>query len=373
MPAGISHWLDFSIEEQEEKIRTLGEPRYRVRQILQWIFHRGVLDFSLMSNIPKKLRTQLADAYCLTSMSLEHVSASNDGTEKYLFRLFDGSFVEAVLIPAEFVDGEPKRRTLCISTQVGCALRCAFCATGTLGIKRNLTAGEILEQFLHVQRRLASRITNVVYMGMGEPLLNFHAVERSLYWFLNPFFPLLGARRITVSTAGVVPKILELATLPHRVKLAISLHATTNQVRSQLMPINQKWGIDAVLAAAERYYRFTRIPVTYEYILFDHLNDFPADARRLAKITRRFPSKVNLIPFHPIDHVPLTGVAAQLRPSAPDRFRRFVELLRSEHVVVKVRSSSGKEIRAACGQLALAVVPDSAGSTLSAVLGPTTS
>ena len=223
-------------------------------------------------------------------------------------------------------------------------------------LRRNLSAAEIIEQFLVVQQHTERRITNVVLMGMGEPLLNYSAVRQALQHFLNPWFPLLGARRLTLSTAGIVPRILRLADEPFRIKLALSLHATTDALRSQLMPINRKWNIAQLLQAAEQYYRKTRVPITFEYILFDQLNDSRQDARRLARFTRRFPSKVNIIPFHPIDFVHPQGLAAQLRPSTPERFNQFVQWLRSENVVVMVRSSSGKEIYAACGQLALSSV-----------------
>ncbi len=355
--AALPHWLEMSIEEQRAALLQLGEPDYRVKQIARWIFQRQVLDFRQMTDLPQSLREHLAARYRLRTLELRYQQEAADGTQKFLFQLSDGEQIETVLIPAEFRSGgEARRRTLCVSTQAGCPLQCQFCATGTLRLRRNLSAAEILEQFLQVQQRIGKRITNLVFMGMGEPLLNYGALVRSLHALLHPWFPLLGARRITVSTAGIVPRILALAEEPFRVKLAISLHATTDRLRTQLMPINKKWKLAQVLQAAEQYYRRTRVPVTFEYILFDRLNDFREDARRLARFTRRFPSKVNLIPFHPIDFVQPSGFAAQLRPSPPERFEQFVQWLRSENVVVMVRSSSGKEIRAACGQLALSVV-----------------
>ena len=355
--AAQPHWLDFDFSRHQQILAELGEPSYRAKQIARWIFERFVLDFTTMTDLPKALRTTLAERYRLGSLQLRHRQLASDGTQKFLFELSDGEHIESVLIPAEFQSGgTPKRLTLCISTQAGCPLQCQFCATGTLRLRRNLSAAEIIEQFLVVQQHTERRITNVVLMGMGEPLLNYSAVRQALQHFLNPWFPLLGARRLTLSTAGIVPRILRLADEPFRIKLALSLHATTDALRSQLMPINRKWNIAQLLQAAEQYYRKTRVPITFEYILFDQLNDSRQDARRLARFTRRFPSKVNIIPFHPIDFVHPQGLAAQLRPSTPERFNQFVQWLRSENVVVMVRSSSGKEIYAACGQLALSSV-----------------
>ncbi len=355
------HWLDFDFSRHQQILAELGEPPYRAKQIARWIFDRFVLDFTAMTDLPKALRTTLAERYRLGSLQLRHRQLASDGTQKFLFELSDGEQIESVLIPAEFQSGgTPKRLTLCISTQAGCPLQCQFCATGTLRLRRNLSAAEIIEQFLVVQQHTERRITNVVLMGMGEPLLNYSAVRQALQHFLNPWFPLLGARRLTLSTAGIVPRILRLADEPFRIKLALSLHATTDALRSQLMPINRKWNIAQLLQAAEQYYRKTRVPITFEYILFDQLNDSRQDARRLARFTRRFPSKVNIIPFHPIDFVHPQGLATRLRPSTSERFKQFVEWLRSENVVVMVRSSSGKEIYAACGQLALSSVATAA-------------
>lgn len=342
-------------EELEEFVVSIGEPRYRGRQLYEWMYARRASRFEEMTPLSADLRRKLDESARLRSLELLDSKESGDGTIKFLFRTVDGLNVEAVLIPSEARDDqdEPRRRTLCLSTQVGCPLDCKFCATATMKLKRNLRAGEILEQYLRVEAYVGETITNIVYMGMGEPLLNHEEVFRSIEILTDPDNNLVPAGRITVSTSGLVPNIRRMADEGARVKLAISLHATTNGLRSRIMPINKKHDLREVLDAVEYYYRKTRRPVTYEYILFEGLNDSEEDARRLAKITRRVPSKVNVIPFHPIDFTEPTGISAELHPATPERFDRFIAMLRSLDVQVMVRSSSGLEIDAACGQLAI--------------------
>jgi 23S rRNA (adenine2503-C2)-methyltransferase len=260
-----------------------------------------------------------------------------------------------VLIPSEARDDqdEPKRRTICISTQVGCPLDCKFCATASMRLKRNLTAGEIIEQFMQVERYSGEEITNIVYMGMGEPMLNYDEVFRSVAIFTDPASSLVAPRHITVSTSGIPDAIRRMADEGQRVKLAISLHALTNGMRSELMPINRRYDIAQLMDAVEYYYRKTRQPVTYEYILFDGWNDTDEDVKRLARITRRIPSKVNVIPFHEIEFTNPTGISAKLRSTPPEKFDLFIGKLRDAGVMVMVRSSSGEDIDAACGQLAI--------------------
>ncbi|HZK75274.1 MAG TPA: 23S rRNA (adenine(2503)-C(2))-methyltransferase RlmN, partial [Candidatus Kapabacteria bacterium] len=262
--------------------------------------------------------------------------------------------IETVLIPTELRGERIPRRTLCVSTQVGCPLDCKFCATASLKLKRNLTTAEILLQIFEVERMTGETITNLVFMGMGEPMLNYDNLVRSLRIITDPKTEMLGKRRITVSTSGIPEPIRNFAREGLNVKLALSLHATTNELRTRLMPINKKYPLETVLAAMEEYYKLTGRPVTYEYILFDSLNDSPADAARLAKIARRVPSRVNVIPFHPIGFTNPTGFAAELRPASPEAFDRFIAALRKAGVTAVVRTSSGQDIEAACGQLALA-------------------
>lgn len=347
--------IGMASEELQALVKELGEPAFRGRQLYEWLYAKRVSDFDGMSSLPAAFRERLREVAVVRSLKLLDSQISADGTIKYLFRTPDGYNVESVLIPSEARDdqNEPKRRTLCISSQVGCPLDCKFCATASMKLKRNLTAGEILEQYLLVAESESEKITNVVYMGMGEPMLNYDQVFRSVELLTSEENGLVPAGRVTVSTSGLVPQIRRMADEGQRVKLAISLHVTTNGDRDRLMPINRKYDLRELMDSVEYYYRKTRQPVTYEYILFEGLNDSEEDARRLAKLTRRVPSKVNVIPFHPIDFTEPTGISAELHPASPERFDRFIAMLRAEGAQVMVRSSSGVDIDAACGQLAI--------------------
>jgi len=347
--------LGMTRAEIESFVVALDEPTYRADQIYSWIYRRRAAAFDEMSSLGRRLRERLDACATLRTLTLLDTRKSPDGTIKFLFRTHDGLNIESVLIPSEARDDqdEPKRRTLCISTQVGCPLDCKFCATASMKLKRNLTVGEILEQFLRVEAFAGLEITNIVYMGMGEPMLNYEATFGSAALFADPANELVPAGRITVSTSGIVDGIRRMADEGQKVKLAISLHALTNGLRNQLMPINRRWDLGELSDAVEYYYRKTRRSVTYEYILFDGLNDTDDDVRRLARMTRRVPSKVNIIPFHDIEFTEPTGIAARLRPAEPDTFDHFVARLRDAGVQVMVRSSSGREIDAACGQLAI--------------------
>lgn len=329
--------------------------RYRADQIYDWFYNKREPEFAAMTNLPKALVPKLTRTFSTPTIELEGHSKSIDGTTKYLFRLEGDFAIETVLIPSEMRTeaGEPKRRTICVSTQVGCPLDCKFCATATMKLKRNLTAAEILLQVFETERRTAERITNLVFMGMGEPLLNLENVVRAIRILTDPKNELLGRRRITVSTSGLPEGIREFADLRLGVKLALSLHATNNVLRSKLMPINIRYPLTEVLAAMEYLYQQTREPVTYEYILFKDINDSDADAKALADICRRMPSKVNVIPFHPIGFANPGTFGASLQASPPATFDRFLNTLRSYGAQVMIRSSSGKDIDAACGQLAL--------------------
>ena len=341
--------------ELEEFLGALGQPAWRGRQLYEWLYAKRAQNFEGMTSLPAELRARLAGVATTRSLQLLDSQVSEDGTIKFLFRTVDGYNVESVLIPSEARDDqdEPKRRTLCISSQVGCPLDCKFCATASMKLKRNLSAGEILEQYLQVEGMVEEKITNLVYMGMGEPMLNYDEVFRSTALFTAQENSLIPAGRITVSTSGLVPQIKRMADEDQRVKLAISLHVTTNGDRDRLMPINRKYDLRELMDAVEYYYRKTRRPVTYEYILFEGLNDSEEDARRLAKITRRVPSKVNVIPFHPIDFTSPSGIGAELHPASPEQFDCFIAALRRYGAQVMVRSSSGVDIDAACGQLAI--------------------
>jgi len=344
-----------TIGDLEELMRSWNEPAFRARQIYNWLYARRAAGFDEMTTLGLELRRRLAAETRLRTLDLLDRQHSTDGTIKFLFRTADGYNIESVLIPSEARDDqdEPKRRTICISTQVGCPLDCKFCATASMRLKRNLTAGEIVEQFLHVEKHAGESLTNIVYMGMGEPMLNYENVFASVEIFTDPGNRLVSARHITVSTSGLPGAIRRMADEGRRVKLAISLHALTNGMRSELMPINRRYDIGELMDAVEYYYRTTRQPVTYEYILFDGWNDTDADVRRLARITRRVPSKVNVIPFHEIEFTNPTGISARLRATPREKFDLFIRKLRDAGVTVMVRSSSGEDIDAACGQLAV--------------------
>lgn len=347
--------IGMTLDELASFVAELGEPAFRARQLYNWLYARRAESFDAMTSLAKEFRARLKERALLRTLTLLDAQRSADGTIKFLFRTHDDYNIESVLIPSEARDDqdEPRRRTICISTQVGCPLDCKFCATASMRLKRNLTAGEILEQFLQVERSAGERITNIVYMGMGEPMLNYENVFQSVAIFTDPENELVSPRHITVSTSGLPDAIRRMADEGQKVKLAVSLHALTNGMRSELMPINRRYDIGEVMDAVEYYYRKTRQPVTYEYILFDKWNDTDADVKRLARITRRVPSKVNVIPFHEIEFTNPTGISARLRPTPRATFDEFITKLRDAGVTVMVRSSSGEDIDAACGQLAI--------------------
>lgn len=341
--------------ELEAFCADIGEPAYRARQIFRWLYNKQVTSFDAMTDLSQSLRTKLGQHALLAPLSLQTVQHSEDGTKKFLFTLHDGREVESVLIPSEMRNesGDNKRMTICVSTQVGCPLGCKFCATASLKMKRNLTTGEILGQLLLVQQHAEQKITNLVFMGMGEPMLNYDNVMKAVDIMIHSEADLLSPRRITLSTSGIVEGIKRMADEDRPIKLALSLHALTDGLRTNLMPINKKWNLRALGDAIEYYYRKTRRTVTYEYILFEGLNDTYQDAVRMAKMTRRVPSKVNVIPFHTIEFTNPEGISAQLRPTEQATFEQFIQWLKSLDVTVMVRTSSGKDIHAACGQLAL--------------------
>lgn len=349
-----------TLTELEKFAESVGERRYRGKQLFEWLYRKRVTSFETMSSFSKSLRHKLTNAASIDSLSLISTQQSrDDGTTKYLFELNDGKRIESVLIPprAAFDSGdsiteeEQKRMTLCVSTQVGCALDCAFCATASMGILRNLTAGEIIDQLIQATAESGRKITNVVYMGMGEPLMNYDQVMNSTEIISTGMG--IAARRITISTAGWIPKIKQLADEQRKMKLAVSLHSLDENIRSRLMPVNRKFPLPRLLDALQYYYKATKLRVTFEYILFDGLNDQENDLRRLIKLSKSIPCKINIIPFHGIGFIHPTGFSAGLRPTPRLRAEDFVRKLREAHLTVFVRSSAGEDIDAACGQLAL--------------------
>ncbi len=294
-----------------------------------------VATWSDATDLPRGLRSTLNQAFPLPRLMAEAVEQSSDGTRKYLWRLTDAEAIEAVLIPSG------GRRTLCISSQAGCPLRCSFCATGRMGFRRNLTPFEIAGQVREiVLRDPAEKPTNVVFMGMGEPLLNWPAVNTALTILNSQEGFGIGARHITVSTVGILPGMAELAKRPEQFRLAISLHAPSSPQRLGIMPIEKKYDLESVLRAAQAF----RKRVTFEYVLIGGVNDSDADADRLARLARRLGALVNLLPLHP-------GGAPDLRPTPGSRIRAFAERLRNQGIEATVRRSRGLDINAACGQL----------------------
>ena len=318
-----------------EWVAARGEPAYRVHQIVPRLWQRPLVSWDGATEIPTALRRDLAAAFPLLRLTLGARQESRDGTEKFLWKLADGEAVESVLIP------EGKRRTLCISSQVGCALGCVFCATGRMGFRRNLTAGEIGAQVRELMLLdPAKRPTNVVFMGMGEPLLNWPAVDTALT-ILNDVDGLgIGARHITVSTVGILPSLEQLARRPEQFRLALSLHAPTPSLRHALMPIEKKYRLPDVIDALQRLRR----RVTLEYVLIGGKNDALDQADELAEVARPLAALVNLLPLHP-------GGAPDLAPSPPAQMLAFARRLRSRGVEAVLRKSRGLDISAACGQL----------------------
>jgi len=330
-------------DELTALLKAAGEPAYRAEQIFRWLHGQGIESLDAMTNVPATLRAALEQDHHLTPLAQELVQTAHDGTRKLRFRTHDGRAIESVLIPDE--DAARNKLTLCISSQVGCAIDCRFCATATLGFGRHLGAGEIVSQVYRATALAGRRPTNLVFMGMGEPLHNFDNVVRALALLEHPWGAGFSPRRLTVSTAGLVPGIQKLGALKPAPNLAISLNATTDEVRERIMPINKKWPIAVLLDAARRFPLSHGRRVTFEYVLLAGVNDSDADADRLPRLLRGIPAKVNLIPWNPFQGPEFK------RPSA-ERIRTFQERLRASEVSVYIRSPRGDDIDAACGQLA---------------------
>ncbi|HEY0874680.1 MAG TPA: 23S rRNA (adenine(2503)-C(2))-methyltransferase RlmN [Vicinamibacterales bacterium] len=326
--------------ELEQVLVRLEQPRFHARQIFQWIHKRGVTDFALMSDLPRDLRQRLSEEFRILTPQVLRKERSTDGTTKLLLRLSDGRQIESVFIP------DTPSQTFCISTQVGCAMRCAFCLTGKMGIDRNLTAGEIAGQVRVLARELDMLDTrfNIVLMGMGEPLHNYDATMKALRILADEHGLAVSPRRITLSTVGVLPALEKLATEPVMPNLAISLHSTTEEQRDMLVPINRKYGLKELLDACRRFPVKRRERITFEYVMLNGVNDTPEDARRLVRLLHGIRGKVNLLPLNEAAGIPFE------RPSDA-RVNAFARILAEHGVTVSVRKSRGRDIRAACGQL----------------------
>ncbi|MFO0989661.1 MAG: 23S rRNA (adenine(2503)-C(2))-methyltransferase RlmN [Alphaproteobacteria bacterium] len=332
--------------ELADVVRRLGEPAFRVKQLWHWIYHRGATDFAAMSNISKEVRARLAERYALTRPLAVHALQSVDGTRKWLLRFGDGKEAECVHIP------EADRGTVCISSQVGCILTCKFCHTGTQRLVRNLAAAEIVGQLMVARDAFGEwpspsedrEITNVVMMGMGEPLYNYDNVAAALRVLMDPEGLAISRRKITLSTAGVVPMIRRCGE-ELGVNLAVSLHAVTDELRDEIVPINRKYPIAELLAACRDYPGVNNARrITFEYVMLKDVNDSPSEARELVRLLRGIPAKVNLIPFNPWPGAPF-------ETSPPAAVERFANLVHEGGLVGTVRTPRGRDIFAACGQL----------------------
>jgi len=331
---------ELELDELETHLGGAGVPKFHGRQVFQWIYRRGVTDFEAMTDLGRELRSQLSRDLVVATPELVGRETSTDGTTKLLLRLADGHRIESVFIP------DTPSQTFCLSTQVGCAMKCAFCLTGKMGIVRNLTAGEIVGQVRVLLRELGmlGDRFNIVLMGMGEPLHNYDATMKALRILADDHGLAVSPRRITLSTVGVLPALERLATEPFMPNLAISLHSTTEDQRDLLVPINRKYGLKELLDACRRFPLKRRERITFEYVMLNEVNDTPEDARRLVRLLHGIKGKVNLLPLNEAAGIPFE------RPSDA-RVNRFAEILAQHGVTVSVRRSRGRDIRAACGQL----------------------
>jgi 23S rRNA (adenine2503-C2)-methyltransferase len=332
--------------EIEAALAARGQPKYRSTQVLRWLYEKRVTGFADMTDLPAALRADLAEAFEFVRLENLRVLGSEDTTRKYLFKLPDGALIESVLIPASpALYGEASdRRTLCVSTQVGCAYGCKFCASGLDGFSRNLSPGEIAGQLIEAERLSGERVSNLVFMGMGEPLANFANLMRAIDIINSPWGLGLGARHITVSTSGLAPQIRQLADQPRQIRLAISLHGATDEVRGQIMPVNRKYPLAELLDACAYHASKKKQHITFEYILIEGINDEPAHAADLARVAKLVRAKVNCIPYNAVEGL-------QWKRPSEARQDAFMEVLARARIPATIRREKGHDIAAACGQL----------------------
>lgn len=335
----MRHLLD-NIAELEAWLQTKGQPKFRAAQVHRWIAVSRADEFAEMSNLPKALRDELSADFKIWTTEVVRHQKSPDGTEKLLLQLADGGRIECVLLR----DGD--RRTICVSSQVGCAMGCVFCASGLDGVLRNLTGGEIIEQMLRLQRLLPEdeRLSHIVMMGMGEPLANLNGVLQALGEATSPDSLGISPRRVTISTVGIPEAIRKLAQLDSRFHLAISLHAPNDELRNQLVPVNKNIGIEKLLSAADDYFETSGRKLTFEYVLLAGLNDSPEHAKQLARLLKGKTAILNVIPYNPVEGLPY-------KTPSNESIARFRQILEKSGVVIMFRQRKGDEINAACGQL----------------------
>ncbi len=338
-----------SLEDLQETLTEIGEKKFRASQIFNWMYNQHATEFDQMSNLSKNFRQKLKDNFKLITLKNVTVNLSKSTkTKKFLFETYDNRKIESVIIP----DGD--RITLCISTQVGCPLDCKFCATGLMGYKRNLSPGEIVDQYILTSLEIApKKITNIVYMGMGEPLLNYQGTLNSLKIFTDEKSTGVSRQKITVSTAGIPHRIVDLADSGLRVKLALSLHSCFDDIRNQIMPINEKYSLKELKETIRYYSEHTKTRITFEYTMLKDINDRDEDISAITKLCRSIPSKINIIPFNSIKHMAPDGISAELVPTDMKKINQFADELRKNNVTVMLRDTQGDDIAAACGQLAI--------------------
>ncbi len=344
MTKGKRNIRQLSLGELEDYFLSVGEKKFRARQVYDWLWLKPVQSFDAMTNISKELRENLSQAFSFPSITVDAVQYSEDGTVKSRFKTIEGHLTEGVLIPTD------ERKTACVSSQIGCSLSCKFCATGYIDRKRNLEFDEIFDEVALINRQSLEvydkKLTNIVFMGMGEPLLNYKNVLKAIEKITSPEGLGMSPRRITVSTAGVAKMIRQLGDDKVKFKLALSLHAATDKKRHEIMPINDTNNIKSLIDALNYFYKQTKSEITFEYILFNHFNDSTEDADELIKIYRQVPADlVNLIEYNPIEFARFT------KPSE-EKVNAFMQHLEKNRVNVRLRRSRGKDIDAACGQLA---------------------
>lgn len=333
-----------SLDTLKEKVVEMGQPAFRAKQLYEWLWAKSCVDFDEMSNISKSFRDQLKENFVINAVKVKNAQVSSDKTIKSSFILHDNNLVEGVLIPAD------DRMTACVSSQVGCSLTCKFCATGYMDRKRNLNADEIYDQVVLISQQAMERyqtpLTNIVYMGMGEPLLNYSNVLKSIERITAEDGLHMAAKRITVSTAGIGKMIKKLGDDQVRFNLALSLHAANDEKRNQIMPINEQNSLKTLAEALKYFYAKTKTPVTFEYIVFNGFNDDLSDAAELAKFCKHVPCKVNIIEYNPIAFADFTN-------ATEDKIDAFANFLKKQGITTNIRRSRGKDIDAACGQLAI--------------------
>jgi 23S rRNA (adenine2503-C2)-methyltransferase len=331
-----------SNEEWDLFLKEIKQPKFRKKQVEQWIWEKGISSFDEMKNVPAALINELKSSYTLNRTVIEDIQQALDGTTKAVFRFFDGTIAEGVFIPSS------KRVTACVSSQTGCSLNCAFCATGRLHKNRNLTAGEIYDQVFEIRKMAEEKgenLSNIVYMGMGEPLLNYENVIESIHRVTGKPGLEMSPSRITLSTVGIVPGIKRLADDEVRFHLAVSLHSAIDKTRDGLIPVNKKYNLKELSEAIKYFYKKTGERITFEYLMLNNVNDSIEEAQALADYCKSFPVKINLIEYNLVPEF-------DFLPSTAERLKRFENYLTGKNMIVNIRRSRGKEIAAACGQLA---------------------